>query len=377
MTAYLIYMSVRVMEMKRVLKDTGSIYLHCDPTASHYLKLMMDEVFGRKNFRNEIAWKRSNPKNDSVTRFGKIGDRILFYSFHPKSTWNPPYEEHTKEHVEKSYKHEDERGRFMTAPLHVSSGQTGRGYDYEFHGHFRTWVYPLESMKDLEAEGRVYLPKKRGGVPRKKVYLHETKGRLVCDMIMNIPLPKGTERTEYPTQKPLKLLERLISASSNSGDMVLDPFCGCATTCIAAEKLGCQWIGIDISAKAMELVKSRLRKDLGLFSIKVTHRTDIPSDRVGTRSRDIKHLLFGKQEGFCNGCGVSFHFRNFTLDHIVPKDKGGSDTDDNLQLLCGYCNSVKGNRTQEYLLAKLTEDNVIGQGSFGEHLLHDKGRKKR
>lgn len=163
MTAYLIYMSVRVMEMKRVLKNTGSIYLHCDPTASHYLKLMMDEVFGRKNFRNEIAWKRSNPKNDSVTRFGKIGDRILFYSLHPKSTWNPPYEEHTKEHVEKSYKYEDERGRFMTAPLHASSGQTGRGYDYEFHGHFRTWVYPLESMKDLEAEGRVYLPKKRGG----------------------------------------------------------------------------------------------------------------------------------------------------------------------------------------------------------------------
>lgn len=179
------------------------------------------------------------------------------------------------------------------------------------------------------------------------------------------------ERTGYPTQKPLRLLERIIQASSNPEDFVLDPFCGCATTLIAAQKLERKWIGIDISEKAVELVKSRLRRELGLFG-NVIHRTDIPTDRGGKRSPDIKHLLFGKQEGFCNGCGISFHFRNFTVDHIIPKDKGGTDTDDNLQLLCGYCNSVKGNRTQEYLLAKLTEDNVIGQESFKEQVLHDK-----
>ncbi len=188
------------------------------------------------------------------------------------------------------------------------------------------------------------------------------------------------ERTGYPTQKPLKLLERIIKACSNEGDTVLDPFCGCATTCVAAETLGRHWVGIDISEKAYELVVSRLRREVAVGSEedpslfqdwKVIHRTDIPTDREGKRSPDIKHTLFGKQEGFCNGCGVAFPFVNFTLDHIVPKSKGGGDTDDNLQLLCGYCNSVKGDRTQSYLLAYLEKNRVIGKEIPKGYVLHD------
>ena len=165
--------------------------------------------------------------------------------------------------------------------------------------------------------------------------------------------PQSSERTGYPTQKPLGLLERIIKASSNKGDIVLDPFCGCATTCVAAEKLNRQWIGIDISERAAELVKERIHKELGLLLFKPIHRLDIPQDIGGERSKDIKHRLYGRQEGRCTGCLTHFPFQNFEVDHITPRSKGGSGTDDNLQLLCGYCNRVKGDRTQEYLISKV------------------------
>lgn len=194
---------------------------------------------------------------------------------------------------------------------------------------------------------------------------------------------RDNEQTGFPTQKPLALLKRIVEASSNPGDIVLDPFCGCATTCIAAEALQRQWIGIDLSAKAVELVKMRLGRDLrlteeaGLLGDKVTHRTDIPTrlqleeprqihantlfgiqDSIGLalsqielrRYRSYKHTLFGLQEGKSNGCDVLFPFRNMTIDHVIPRSKGGTDAPDNLQLLCAACNSTKGDRTQEYLI---------------------------
>ena len=171
---------------------------------------------------------------------------------------------------------------------------------------------------------------------------------------------QSNERLGYPTQKPLALLERIIKASSNEGDTVLDPFCGCATACVAAEQLQRQWVGIDLSPLAAKLVNSRLEKDMGLF-FDIHHRTDIPrrTDLGALPSyRTHKHMLYGKQEGICGGCQVMFPFRNMTVDHIVAQSKGGSDHMDNLQLLCGACDSTKGARSQEEFIVQLTEQGL-------------------
>ena len=173
----------------------------------------------------------------------------------------------------------------------------------------------------------------------------------------------GKERAHYPTQKPLALLERIINSSSDESDMVLDPFAGCATACVAAETLGRQWVGIDLSPKAVELVNYRLKDTLGsLYHFGfVTPRTDIPqrTDVEKTPNyRQNKHVLFGHQEGFCNGCKLDFPFKIFDVDHIVPKSRGGTDHLDNLQLLCSSCNRIKGDRPMEYLVAQLANQGM-------------------
>ena len=202
-------------------------------------------------------------------------------------------------------------------------------------------------------------------MPRFKRYLTDTSGLSVQDLILDIkPLSAASmENVNYPTQKPLPLLERIIKASSNEGDMVLDPFSGCATPCVAAERLSYEWVGIDISAKTVELVQFRVRQiDLDFFrNFEPVRRSDIPkrTDLGKLPSyRTHKHQLFGKQEGRCGGCRESFPFRNFTIDHVVPQSKGGTDHFDNLQLLCGACNSTKGAGTQAELIAKLKEQGL-------------------
>ncbi|MYD52550.1 MAG: hypothetical protein F4W93_13870 [Dehalococcoidia bacterium] len=216
-------------------------------------------------------------------------------------------------------------------------------------------------MLELEQEGLIYLPKKANGVPSFKRYLHENKGQVPSNLWIDIPpVQSGKERTGYPTQKPLALLERIVAASSNPGDMVLDPFCGCATACIAAEKLDRQWVGIDLSSKAVELVNMRLQDYMGdLFHNRlVTARTDVPkrTDIDAPKNyRQNAHVLYGQQEGNCNGCKEHFPFKVFDVDHIVPRSRGGSNHMDNLQLLCSHCNRLKGDRPQEYLIARLKE----------------------
>ena len=327
MMAYLIYMSVRVMEMKRILKLTGSIYLHCDPTASHYLKLLMDEVFGKENFRNEVVWCYDRWEASS-NRFQKMHDIIFFYSKNETLTFNRLTEIDAK------------RQRTLD-----------RGYTTNLLGDGTRQLIIYEGSED---KPNIQKLRQKDKFDRVIIRPKEQLGRPLKDH-WNIDFihPRSKERTGYPTQKPLELLERVIKASSNEGDMVLDPFCGCATTCVAAEKIGRQWIGIDISEKAAELVKDRISKRLGILLFKPIHRFDVPTDKDGKRSKNIKHILYGMQEGKCTGCLHHFPFQNFTVDHIVPKSKGGSDTDENLQLLCGYCNSVKGNRTQEYLISQV------------------------
>ena len=202
-----------------------------------------------------------------------------------------------------------------------------------------------------------------GRTPRYKRHLDEQRGRPLSDVWTDIPPASGNETIGYPTQKPLALLDRIIKASSNEGDIVLDPFAGCATACVAAERLQREWVGIDLSPLAAKLVKSRLQKEMALF-YDIHHRTDIPSRTdLGAlpNYRTHKHTLYGKQEGQCAGCRVMFPFRNMTVDHIVPQSKGGGDHIDNLQLLCAACNSMKGVRSQEEFVARLKAEGVRDQ----------------
>ena len=353
MMSYLIYMAIRIMEMHRILKPTGSLYLHCDPTASHYLKLVLDAVFGFKSFRNDVSWRRANSHNDGK-RYGRISDQILFYTKSDKYTWNLVYVPYSEEYVKKNFTETDDRGRYQHVLL-TAEGLAGGGYQYEFHGHTRVWKRPLESMEKLEREGRLHFPKRKGGIPRCKNYLSEAKGVPLQNMWYDIQIASGKERLGYPTQKPLALLERVIRASSNESDVVLDPFCGCATACHAAERLNRQWIGIDISEKAAQLIQMRINHDITVAGAGgVIHRTDIPS-RKTKRTPCIKDKLYGHQRGYCNGCNNHFEYRHYHVDHIVPRAKGGHDGDDNLQLLCGSCNTIKGQRDMAYLKTRLKE----------------------
>jgi adenine specific DNA methylase Mod len=256
MAAYLAMMCVRLLELKRVLKDTGSIYLHCDPTASHYLKIVMDAIFDAPNFRNEIAWKRFNFHADAY-RFGRVADRLLFYSKSVNFRFNRIRAQFSDEYVESKFTHYDADGRrFRLSDLNPPAN---RGPIYEFHGVTRAWRVTKEKMLQLEAEGKIYSDSK---VPQLKRYLDDLEGQAVHDMWIDIPAinSQANERLGYPTQKPEALLERIIQASSNEGDVILDPFCGCGTAIVAAEKLNRKWIGIDITHLAISTMKWRLEK---------------------------------------------------------------------------------------------------------------------
>ena len=258
MMAYLTMMAQRMVELHRVLKDTGSIYLHCDPTASHYLKLLMDSIFGPDAFRNELIWKRQSAHSDA-RGYGSVHDTILFYAKTNDFLWNPSFQPYDPEYVEQYYRYADADGRrFMSGDL-GASGLQGGGYEYEWKGITRVWRVPLETMQRLDAEDRIFYT--RNGFPRIKRYLDESKGNPVQDVCIDIQSLRfwHTERLGYPTQKPEALLERIVNASSNEGDVVLDPFCGCGTAIAAAERLNRRWIGIDITHIAITLIRHRLQ----------------------------------------------------------------------------------------------------------------------
>ncbi len=268
MLAYLAMMAPRLVELRRVLKESGSIYLHCDPTASHYLKLIMDAVFGAKFFKNEIIWKRTTAKNDYIqgaTNWGRIHDCILNFSKGGEALFIQPFAPLDPSYIDSHYKSKDATGRPYQLDNLTAPGAGMRGHPtYEFLGVTRYWRYNKEKMQRLYDEGRVVQPKP-GAVPRYVRYLDEMKGTAVGDIWTDIPPinSQAQERLGYPTQKPEALLERILRASSNEGDVVLDPFCGCGTTVQVAQKLNRRWIGIDITHLAIGLIKLRLDDSFG------------------------------------------------------------------------------------------------------------------
>ena len=268
MMAYLTMMAQRLAELHRVLKPTGSIYLHCDPTASHYLKLMMDAVFGHNRFTNEVTWRRYGAHNDvgqGSRHFGRIHDILLLYNKGDSVIWNQGFVPLDESYVKSTYRQVDkETGRrFTTTPLTGPGGAEKGNPVFEWNGHTRAWRYSKETMQRLHDEDRLYYS--RTGYPRQKLYLEESKGVPVQDIWSDVPSLSGAhkERLGYPTQKPEALLERIINASSNEGDIVLDPFCGCGTAVAVAERLKRRWIGIDVTHVSISLMKHRLHDTFG------------------------------------------------------------------------------------------------------------------
>jgi len=289
MLSYLVMMAPRLVELHRVMKPTASIYLHCDPAASHYLKMLMDAIFGPENFQSEIIWKRTSSHN-RAKRWGPVHDVLLFFSKSKSFTWNRVLQQYDEKYIQDYYKFTDEEGRLygiwdLTGPG-VRTGDCGKPW----HGidptnNKRHWepppdralpdsfVFPenyekksvQERLDILDAQGLIYWPEKENGIPRFKRYLLSGSGSAIQDIIIDIPAigAQAAERLGYPTQKPVTLLERIIQASSNEGDVVLDPFCGCGTTIAAAQTLGRAWIGIDITFLAITLMKVRLRDSFG------------------------------------------------------------------------------------------------------------------
>ena len=349
MMAYLTMLAVRLIELHRALKPTGSLYLHCDPTASHYLKILLDAIFAPVNFVNEIVWQRTSAHNDPV-RFGRVHDVMLFYSKGKDRAWNQGYEAPDQAYFASHDFERDERDRLyrkrdLTAPAHGrNAGQFVWKDKKPPKG--RMWSYTKENMERLEADGRIVYT--TGGMPRLKIYADELKGTPYQDVWVNPALwlnAAATERLGYPTQKPVALLERIIGASSNEGDLVLDPFCGCGTTIHAAQKLNRRWIGIDITHLAISLIEKRLNDAFPGIEYDV-HGT--PRDLEGARdlaARDKYQFQWwagslvgavpagGRKKGADKGVDGIIYFKDFKAD---PKDRAMQTTTEKIIV------SVKG-----------------------------------
>ena len=316
--AYIAFMAVRLIECRRVLKRTGGIYVHCDDHANGFLRLLMDAVFGAGGFRNEIVWRRSGGKSDA-RRWGRTTDRILYYAKSDRFTWNQQYQPLDPDYVSKTYRYDDDdgRGAYTTMPLHAAglsggeSGRAWRGYSPGERGnHWRTptkgvmnefiienelipgWPMPGSSVHErldaLDKAGLIAWSSR--GVPRIKTYLSATKGKAASDLLTDIPMASGNERTGYATQKPLALYERIIAASSNPDDVVLDIFAGCATTAIAAERLGRRWVACDMAYRSWTMLKRRFALNGFALSDTSSATTDALA-QAATRRRGVQPEL--------------------------------------------------------------------------------------
>lgn len=343
MMAYLTMMAVRLIELHRVLKESGSLYLHCDPTASHYLKIILDGIFGKENYRNEIVWQRSNAHN-TAKQYGRVADIIFYYTKSDEYTWNQIYQDYSEAQLRR-YK-ENKEGRLYTCQDLTASRPNSNSGKFDWRGTFpskgRGWGYTLEQLEEWWDEGKIAC--KKDGTPRQDgliVYLDEMPGKALQSVWTDIPRISNTskERLGYPTQKPLALLERIINASSNEGDVVLDPFCGCGTATHAAEKLRRRWIGIDITHLSISLIEKRLTDAFPDVQFSV-HGT--PKDAEGAKAlADADKYQFqwwavslvnavpfgGKKKGADGGIDGLIYFKpdGKTTEKAIVSVKGGQN----------------------------------------------------
>jgi DNA modification methylase len=339
--AYLIYMSYRLLEMRRILKPTGSIYLHCDSTASHYIKVIMDGIFGHSNFRSEIIWKRTTAHSDAK-RWSPVTDTILYYSKSSAFTWNTQYTEHSDAYTDSKYRNDDRDGRGLYTLDNMTSPNPRPNLMYDWMGFPyppNGWRYSKETMQRLDSEGRIWYPNSKEKRPRLKRYLSDMPGRIVDNVWADIhPInSQAAERLGYPTQKPIALLERILKASSNEGDVVFDPFAGCGTAIYAAHLLGRKWIGCDIAILSVQIVRDVLLKRYGLNEGEHYQIDGIPLSVEGAEDlfardpRQFQHWAVELSGGFASakysgdlGIDGRIHFETQEgLKNMVLSVKGG------------------------------------------------------
>lgn len=395
MMAYLAMMAVRLLELHRVLKPTGSLYLHCDPTASHYLKAVMDSVFSPEFFQNEITWKRTYVHGDSRT-WSRVSDKLFFYTKGPRFTWNVPYEPLSDAYIASHYSNVDESGRrFQLTSILSPSPRPRMMYAWKgFPSPPMGWRFSKEKMSELDSAGFIAYPTNSDGSydlskrPRFKRYLDEQKGVVVSTVWTDIPPinSQSQERLGYPTQKPVALLERIISASSNPGDVVLDPFCGCGTATHASEKLGRSWIGIDITHLAISLIERRLKDAFPGIAFEV-HGT--PKDIGGARDlaqRDKYQFQWwavslveaqpygGKKKGADSGIDGVIYFKEDkkTTKRVIVSVKGGAHGVAQVRDLKGVLEREKEPLGLFITLETPTQPMVAEAASAGFYDLHGK-----
>jgi DNA modification methylase len=334
MLAYLTMMCNRLLELHRVLKPTGSLYLHCDPTASHYLKLVLDGVFGKENYRNEIIWKRSSAHSDhaqGAKHYGRVTDTIFYYAKTQEAPLKPQFLPYDEKYVERDYRRiEEGTGRRYRLDNIQGPGGAAKGNpQYEVMGVTRYWRYSKDRMAQLIAEGRIIQPNP-GTVPQYKRYLDEMPGVPAQNLWDDVSVinNRSAEFLGYPTQKPLALLERIISASSNEGDVVLDPFCGCGTAVHAAEKLHRRWIGIDITHLSVSLIEKRMKQAFPYLDDKRVHGSTSSPRTDSTAPLHVGFEVIGIPQDFDSAKNLAerdkyqFQFWACTLVNAQPY-KGG------------------------------------------------------
>jgi DNA modification methylase len=286
--AYLVMMTARLIELHRVLKPAGVLVLHCDPTASHYLKIILDAIFGPENFVNELIWRRTATKGDAKRKFGSVHDVLLTYGKGGRHTFNPVFAVKDAEYTARfSLDDQDGRGPYRLAPLDSPNPRPNLTYEYKgYPPPAKGWRVDQTLMAQLDAEGRLAFPKSKTGRIARKHYLLEQEGPKIPDVWVDIaPLQAASaEKLGYPTQKPLSLLERVIAAFTTEGDLVLDPFCGCGTTVDAAQKLGRRWLGIDVTTLSIDLIDARLRHTYGEEIRETYEILGIPRDVLGAQA---------------------------------------------------------------------------------------------